>query len=298
MSSELLDNPEALVAAFEAGRIDNSEFPHRRHVLVAWMLAHRYPHEEAFRRLVAGIRGIAARAGHPEAFHETITRAWFMLIAQAETLDQHPELFDKSLLGRYYSVARLAEGRSRWIGPDLHPLVLPAASDPVAPQPQPAPGRPERSDRADVRGVLSQIPTAVAVIAVRAGQTVHATTISSLAAVSLEPALLSVCLANGSRTLDLLRDAGAFALSVLASDQDPLASRFADGERLAGRGQFAGVPHHMTAFGPILDDAAAWIGCSIAGMQAWGDHYIVVGRVGLAESTERHPLVRHDGRYH
>ncbi len=108
---------------------------------------------------------------------------------------------------------------------------------------------------------------------------------------------MSVCLANGSRTLELVRDAKAFALSVLASDQDPLASRFAD-SRSAGAGQFSGVPHHMGPFGPVIDSAAAWIGCKLEGMQQWGDHHIVVGHVSQAEATGRRPIVRHDGAYH
>jgi hypothetical protein len=116
---------DALVAAFEASTIDNAEFPHERHVRVAWELAQRYEQDEALRRLVAGIRGIAARAGRPDAYHETITRAWVELVTQAGDLGEHPELFDKSLLGRYYSPARLASGRERWVEPDLRPLRLP-----------------------------------------------------------------------------------------------------------------------------------------------------------------------------
>ena len=117
-------NADELRVAFEAGTIGNDEFPHEAHVRVTWELVRRYGREEAFPRLVAGIRGIAARAGKPEAYHETITRAWFELIAAADSLEQHPELFDKNLLRRYYSAARLSAGRDRWLEPDLQPLRL------------------------------------------------------------------------------------------------------------------------------------------------------------------------------
>lgn len=53
-----------------------------------------------------------------------MTRAWFELIAQAESLDAHPELFDRGLLGGYYSAERIAAGRHEWLEPDLAPLVL------------------------------------------------------------------------------------------------------------------------------------------------------------------------------
>jgi len=113
-----------LLADFEAGRIAGSAFPHERHVQVAWDLSRRYPHEEAFARLAEGIRGIAARAGVPGKYHETMTRAWFELVAQAETLDAHPELLDRSLLARYYSPDRLDAGRNEWLEPDIEPLLL------------------------------------------------------------------------------------------------------------------------------------------------------------------------------
>jgi hypothetical protein len=53
-----------------------------------------------------------------------MTRAWFELIRQAETLDAHPELLDPSLLARYYSPRRLDAGRHEWLEPDLRPLEL------------------------------------------------------------------------------------------------------------------------------------------------------------------------------
>jgi hypothetical protein len=114
----------SLLDDFEAGRIDGAEFPHERHVLVAWGLSRRYPHEDAFARLAEGIRGIAARAGIPNKYHATMTRAWFELVAQAENLDAHPELLDRSLLSRYYSPERLEAGRHEWLEPDLQPLAL------------------------------------------------------------------------------------------------------------------------------------------------------------------------------
>lgn len=129
-------NQEELVDAFECGRLRATEFPHQAHVRVAWGLAQRHEPEEAYRRLSAGIRSIATRAGKPDKFHETITRGWFALIAQVEDLAEHPELFDARLLSQYYSPARLAAGRDRWLEPDLRALALPpsALSETTGPQ--------------------------------------------------------------------------------------------------------------------------------------------------------------------
>jgi flavin reductase len=275
---------DQLLAAFQAGEIAGADFPHERHVQVTWGLAQRYPRDVALRLLTDGIRGIAARAGRAAAYHETITRAWFELISGAKDLERYPELFDKSVLGRYYTPARLALGRERWLEPDLHPLTLPP---PVL-----------AAARTQLPDVLRWIPTAVAVLATRSDHTLHATTVSSITSVSREPALVSVCLANGSRTLDLLGHAGTFVLSVLASNQSELAGRFATLGRPADPRQFTMVAHRLSAYGPLIESAAAWIGCDVYGAHRCGDHTIVVGAVGLAEATHRHPLVRHGGVYH
>jgi hypothetical protein len=111
-----------LLEAFQAGAIDSSEFRHEHHVRVAWGLARCYGREAGLRRMIAGVRQIAARAGHPEAYHHTITRAWFELIADAEDLAEGSILFDRKLLSRYYTPERLSEGRECWVEPDLRPL--------------------------------------------------------------------------------------------------------------------------------------------------------------------------------
>ena len=274
-------NVDELLEAFEAGTIGGDEFPHEAHVRVTLKLIARYGREEAFPRLVAGIRGIAERAGNPGAYHETITRAWFELIAGAADLDDHPELFDRRLLERYYSAGALAAGRERWVEPDRHPLTLP---------PPPAPSAP-----AGLETVLRRLPTAVAVLATHSGPTVHATTVGSTTSVSRTPPLVSVCLASGSRTLELVREAGTFALSFLAAGQTELAERFADSGRPAGAGQFAGVPHRLSRFGPLLDNGVAWIGCEVHDVHEHGDHSIVVGCVGFADTgADLHPLLRYD----
>jgi flavin reductase (DIM6/NTAB) family NADH-FMN oxidoreductase RutF len=269
-----MESDDELIDAFETGRIEGADFPHERHVRVAWELARRYPQDDAFARLVVGIRGIASRAGNPGAYHATITRAWFELIAAADSLDRHPELLDKTLLRRYYSADRLAAGRDRWLEPDLQPLRLLELTD-----------------------VLRGIPTAVAVLATRSQETVHATTVSSVASVSKDPALVSVCLDSRFRSLARVREAGSFTLSILASDQHHLAEHFARSGRSDGPAQFAGIAHHLDSRGPFLENAAAWIGCDLHAVHECGDHHIVIGRVGLANASDRRPLIRQDGAY-
>jgi flavin reductase (DIM6/NTAB) family NADH-FMN oxidoreductase RutF len=271
-----------LLAAFEAGVLSNEEFPHARHVRVAWLLARKYGRGDGLERLCDGIRGIARRAGRPDAFHTTITKAWFELIASVDDVDEHAELLDKALLERFYSPARLGAGRDCWLEPDLHPLRLP----------------PPEPFAADVAAAIRYLPTAVAVIAGRVEGTVHAATVSWLTCVSRDPALVAVSVARGSRTLEVLGRADAFTISVLASEQKETAVRFADRGRSPGTAQFGETPHHMTPHGPILDDAVVTLGCELRARHACGDHELLVGAVRSARARpDLHPLVQHNGGY-
>src|SRR5471032_2646114 len=115
---------EELLSAFESGTLTGGDFPHESHVRVTWLLVQRDGRVAAYDRVAAGIRDIARRGGSPGAFHETITRAWFELIAAAPALEVHPELFDRGLLSRFYSTEALTGGREQWVEPDLAPLDL------------------------------------------------------------------------------------------------------------------------------------------------------------------------------
>src|SRR6188768_2066903 len=78
-----------LLADFEAGRIDPASFPHRDHVQVSYELLERYPFPEALLHLARGLRRLAAKAGRPEVYHETITAAFLALIAERRLRGTH-----------------------------------------------------------------------------------------------------------------------------------------------------------------------------------------------------------------
>ena len=150
---------DELTDAFEAGEIDGADFPHESHLQVAWTLARRYGDDEGLNRMRAGLQDIAGRAGRPEVYHETITRAWFELVEPLDDLDHHPELLDRRLLARFYSPAVLESGRKRWVAPDLRPLRLEAepraaAGGPVVglePEDEPERDRGQADEREDER---------------------------------------------------------------------------------------------------------------------------------------------------
>jgi hypothetical protein len=109
-------------------------FGHRQHVHLAYIAVHRYGTDEAARKIGGWLRGMAAYAGAPQKYHETITRAWTEIVGLHVTADpdsefdafaeRNPQLFNKRLLMRHYTSATLASPHARtgWVPPDLAPL--------------------------------------------------------------------------------------------------------------------------------------------------------------------------------
>ena len=119
------------LAAFPQGYVDGANFHHSDHVRVAFEMVRRHDFLEAAQTYARGLRAIAARAGNPDAYHETITIAFLALIAErAEGFDSYdafaaanPDVLDKSVLTRWYAPERLASAAARrtFLLPDRHP---------------------------------------------------------------------------------------------------------------------------------------------------------------------------------
>ncbi|MEY2496035.1 MAG: hypothetical protein QOJ45_2527 [Verrucomicrobiota bacterium] len=67
---------EEELIALETGALDPSAFPHPEHVRFAYGMLERYPFSEAIARFSRGLKLLAAKAGRPEIYHETITVAF------------------------------------------------------------------------------------------------------------------------------------------------------------------------------------------------------------------------------
>lgn len=149
-------------------------------------------------------------------------------------------------------------------------------------------------DPATLRRVFGAFPTGVTALAALFGGPVGLAA-NSFTSVSLDPPLVSVCVATGSQTWPLLRRAPRIGVSVLSHEQEE-ASR-----RLAARGvdRFAGLPWHPTEDGAVLlDRATAWFDCSVEREIRAGDHDIVLLRVHrLGTDPGTAPLVFHASRY-
>ncbi|WP_432824655.1 flavin reductase family protein [Dactylosporangium sp. CA-092794] len=143
----------------------------------------------------------------------------------------------------------------------------------------------------DLRRVFGAFPTGVTAVAAIVDGTPVGLAASSFTSVSLDPPLVSVCIAHTSTTWPVLRRAPRLGVSVLGAHQEHLGRQLA--QRTGNR--FAGATWRASVAGEILlDGACAWLDCSIYDVFRAGDHDIVVLRVhDLDADHDVPPLVFH-----
>src|SRR3974390_2523628 len=81
----------------------------------------------------------------------------------------------------------------------------------------------------ELRGLMRRWPHGVSILSVDVDGDRMGVTVSSLVSLSLEPPLVGVSIGKEASCYELLRRAGRFAVSLLGSEQEELARRFASG---------------------------------------------------------------------
>jgi 3-hydroxy-9,10-secoandrosta-1,3,5(10)-triene-9,17-dione monooxygenase reductase component len=150
-------------------------------------------------------------------------------------------------------------------------------------------------DPEQFRQVLGHLPTGVTVVTAQHPGGPVGMSANSVTSVSLEPPLILFCPAKSSETWPRIRESGRFCVNVFAAHHGEISERFA----ARGVDRFAGVAWHSRPSGPALDEAVAWIECTIWAEHEAGDHLIVVGAVDHLDVREgaENPLVFFRGRY-
>ena len=117
------DRTATELAAFEAGLLGDTGFPHVEHVRVAFELLSRHAFDEALARLATGLRRMTERLGETGRYHATITVAFLSLVAErreqtgATTWEAFvaaaPELLDRRCLEQWYPTEALSSELAR-----------------------------------------------------------------------------------------------------------------------------------------------------------------------------------------
>jgi flavin reductase (DIM6/NTAB) family NADH-FMN oxidoreductase RutF len=149
----------------------------------------------------------------------------------------------------------------------------------------------------ELRTLLREVPSPVAVVTVEAGGHAAGLTVDSLVSLSLEPPLVGVAVARQAALHELIREAGTFAVSILAEGQEHLAQHFARG--VPPIGLWTGIAAQPGELGPpLLEGALGWIECRLEAEHPAGDHTFFVGAVVAARrSPGRQALLHVGGAY-
>ena len=133
---------------------------------------------------------------------------------------------------------------------------------------------------AEFRSIMSRFATGVTVVTCRQDGMDHAMTANSFTSVSLDPALVLVCVEADSRFHEAISDVGRWSVSVLSTSQRGRASWFATrGRPLVGQFDSTSTQRSVLTDALLLDDALVSLDCRTVDVHRAGDHDIVVGAV-------------------
>jgi len=147
--------------------------------------------------------------------------------------------------------------------------------------------------------VMREVPVPVVVVTAASRGLRRGFTCSSFTSVSAHPPVVSVCLRQPSRFLQLVVETARFNVHVLAEAQVSQSMHFAR-PPAEGEDQFDGISHQLDADGvPLLPDVAATVRCAVHRSDVVGDHSVIYGRVlESLVSGDRHPMVFYQRSYH
>ncbi|EYT93167.1 conserved protein of DIM6/NTAB family [Frankia casuarinae] len=147
------------------------------------------------------------------------------------------------------------------------------------------------------RTVFRGHPAGVAVITADAGTGPVGFTATSLASLSAEPPMVVFAISCGASSWPRLRVAETFVVTLLSSQQEEVARRFARSgiDRFASPTRWTRLPTGE----PLLDGGRAWLRCSARPPVEAGDHFLIIGQVLEADADpEASPLIYHDRTFH
>ena len=143
----------------------------------------------------------------------------------------------------------------------------------------------------DLRALFREVPSAVGVVTVVVAGESAGLTVDSFVSLSADPPLVGIALRRHAALHELLREAGSFAISILASGQEHLAQHFARGvPPIAHWTGIETTPGELGA--PLIEGALGWVECRLAFEREVGDHTLFVGEaVSVRRGPGREALV-------
>lgn len=148
---------------------------------------------------------------------------------------------------------------------------------------------------AEQRKIFGLLPTGVvAITGMTAEDKPTGFVVGTFQSLSLEPALVTFCVAKTSSTWPVLRAQGRFTANVLSTAQVDICKAL--GRK--GEDKFAGLSHEPGPLGtPRLAGSVAWIDCQVLSEVVAGDHFMIVGSVAAMTQGAGNALVFNGGKF-
>lgn len=148
----------------------------------------------------------------------------------------------------------------------------------------------------ELRDLMRRFPAGVAVVTVDLEGERLGLTIGTLIPLSLEPPLVGFAVRREAALHELLRRAGTFGVSLLATGQEHIAQHFARG--VPPIALWAGIDVRQSPGPPLLGGAIGWLSGNVWHEVPAGEDTFFVGEVLSVENgAPGRPLVYVDRRY-
>ncbi|GAP14068.1 conserved protein/domain typically associated with flavoprotein oxygenases, DIM6/NTAB family [Longilinea arvoryzae] len=149
-----------------------------------------------------------------------------------------------------------------------------------------------------LRQAMRHWTTGVSIVTSQYGDSQHGMTVNSLTSISLDPPMVSVTLANGTRTFELVKRSGVFGVTILGADQASIADRFA-GRAAPEDNRFEGLDTFSIQSGvPFIRGGLAFLDCRVVFSYPLPNSTLFIGEVTAVDTLqEADPLVYHNRVY-
>ena len=147
-----------------------------------------------------------------------------------------------------------------------------------------------RTDRESIGAAMGRIPSGCCILTVEHAGQRTGVLVSWVQQAAFEPLSISVCVKKGRPAVELMERARRFLLNVVGEDPAAMFRHF-------GRGfgpeedAFAGIRTEATAFGPLLPECIAHLGCELTQSLDVGDHLLYIASVIAGAGGGNQPYV-------
>ncbi len=135
--------------------------------------------------------------------------------------------------------------------------------------------------------VLKKIYSSVGVLATKYEDELYGMAVAWVFQVSFDPLLVAVGVGKNRRTLEGIRKAGRFAVSLMSEDNLDVVLRF--GSKSGNK--WSGTQYVLIDDVPVIDGAIEYFTAEVVNMVETGDHVLVIGKVMTERTVDDKPPI-------